>query len=333
MKESKCKPPSSSFHLLGLHWAISGPLLEIHPGKERVQRLTSAIQEHLGDAAASLAGKLQFATSWTFGSVGRALLRPLQQHFTSALSPVLGSALVSWLGILPQLRPARVALGLSASQTKPALVYADAFFDLPQGRTQTQQRLLDNTPFQLLKGLTNGWGAAVVLPTGERWTFGGSVPVEVLASAVSTKAYIFWLELIAQILTLCVLARRLPAHTVCFVDNQGAEHVLRRGWAKDCRLNDLLGGFWCWASLRDWDSTFLRVASAANLSDGPSRDSWEEVQSLGFTRLPIDFQGAWQLLLRAQNKRSAATLRCLVDFFCCGTDSGAVKGWCSARRP
>ena len=57
--------------------------------------------------AAKLAGKLNFITSWVFGQVGKALLRPLcsRQHGlpgSSALSKPLRLALVEIQGVLPE---------------------------------------------------------------------------------------------------------------------------------------------------------------------------------------------------------------------------------------
>ena len=107
MKESKSKPPSAKQTLLGLEWEISPSEVIISPGSERISQVLQLIEQHLqkgviaADKAASLTGKLQFVAGWSFGHVGRALLRPLyaRQYSVQAeatkLSPGLKAALLA----------------------------------------------------------------------------------------------------------------------------------------------------------------------------------------------------------------------------------------------
>ena len=101
----------------------------------------------------------------------------------------------------------------------------------------------------------NGWGA-VFLAGDVRQAFRSQVPL--LAQSAPTKAYIFWLEAIAQVLSvICV--------------QPFAEHALQKGYSKDAKFTKLLGAFWSWVAAESLSLSFHRVASAANSSDGISR--------------------------------------------------------------
>ena len=64
------------------------------------------------------------------------------------------------------------------------------------------------------------------------------------AAAATTRAFIFWLEAMAQIACLMIASQVLSGDVVCFVDNCASEHALRKGYSKDPALTNLLGWFW-----------------------------------------------------------------------------------------
>ena len=116
------------------------------------------------------------------------------------------------------------------------------------------------------------------------------VPVTSLAKVAPSKAFIYWLEMMAQILSIAVVAPHVHGHLVCFVDNTAAEHALRKGCSKDEAFTKTLACFWAWVADNNLQLSFHRVTSAANLSDGVSRGSWKEADSFGCQRVCPKFE-------------------------------------------
>ena len=102
-----------------------------------------------------------------------------------------------------------------------------------------------------------------------------------LAHLASSRAYIFWLEALAQVLSLLTVSRLLETYAMCWVDNTSAEHALHKGYSKDLRLSAVIGGFWTWVASRSLSISFHRVPSSENLSDGISRGDLTEVRAIG----------------------------------------------------
>ena len=98
-------------------------------------------------------------------------------------------------------------------------LYADAFVTLHGVRRTANKWLQDLPPLQELSQSTNGFGALVAISGRQPVGFRGEVPVEVLADLASSRAHIFWLEALAQVLSLAAVA-----HVCCWVDNTAAEH-------------------------------------------------------------------------------------------------------------
>ena len=82
--------------------------------------------------------------------------------------------------------------------------------------------------FSVLQGSVNGLGGVFFGVDGTRLAFRTEVPKSFLQIAVTTKAYIYWLEALAQPLSLAVIANVLSDMVVCFVDNVASEHALRK---------------------------------------------------------------------------------------------------------
>ena len=122
---------------------------------------------------------------------------------------------------------------------------------------------------------TNGWGE-VFLAGEVRKAFRSQVPVSLFTSAACpTKAYIFWLEAIAQVLSELYFQPFVQGHLVCVVDNVATEHALQKGYSKDAKFTNLLGAFCGWVASKSPSLSFHRVTSAANVSDGISRSKRE----------------------------------------------------------
>ena len=58
------------------------------------------------------------------------------------------------------------------------------------------------------------------------------------------KAFIYFLEAIAPLITLLLMKSRLAAYVILFVDNQAALAALQKGYGKDEHINNLVSVFW-----------------------------------------------------------------------------------------
>ena len=309
MKKAKEKPPAAQQTLLGVEWSVGNECVLASAGSERIRKIQLLISQILASGemsqqmAAKLAGKLGFVTSWVFGQVGKALLKPLyaRQHGlpgSSALSKSMRVALLEIQGVLPLLKPVQIPLQVGSQSV--SILYADAFITL-SGVRRTARKWLSNCPsLSLLKDSENGWGALFFGSTGIRRAFQSKVPVDSLAKVVQSKAFIYWLEMMAQILSIAVIAPHVQGHLVCFVDNTAAEHALRKGYSKDESFTKTLACFWAWVADKNLQLSFHRVTSAANLSDGISRGNWDDAEAFGCQRLCPQFERVYKFFLAVQ---------------------------------
>ena len=129
------------------------------------------------------------------------------------------------------------------------------------------------------------------------------------------KAFIFWLEMLAQVLSVLVVAAQVRGHVLCFVDNSAAEHALQKGFSKDSFFTKVLGCFARVLASKSIALSFHRVSSAANASDGVSRDDWSSLAaSLGCVRQDFDFTSAYDWLRRLSELPEDALFTTFVKF-------------------
>ena len=178
------------------------------------------------------------------------------------------------------------------------VLYADAHITLSGSVRAANRWLKEGVPHSVLKGSTNGWGAVFFSPTGERVAFRSEVPQDVLEKTATSKAFIFWLEMLAQVLSVLAVASQVRGHVLCFVDNSAAEHALQKGFSKDGMFTKVLGCFARFLASKSIALSFHRVSSAANASDGVSRDDWSLASTLGCVRQELEFAKAYAWLRR-----------------------------------
>ena len=101
----------------------------------------------------------------------------------------------------------------------------------------------EEPPLQELRTSINGLGAVFAAPGRRPVIFRGEVPTFVLADLASARAYIFWLEALAQVLSLLTVSKLVRVHVVCWIDNTSAEDALNKGYSKYLRLSAVIGSF------------------------------------------------------------------------------------------
>ncbi|CAE7632255.1 unnamed protein product [Symbiodinium sp. CCMP2592] len=308
MKEEKPKEPRFAQTLLGIEWTLTAEAIFASPGARRVTKLVETITDFLtsGRMSASecsqLTGKLCFTCTWVFNHVGRMLLQPLyhRQHNgspgSSPLTPRLQQALHQLRDLLPRLQPRRFAIAPPERRRPVAHLYADAFLTVHGVRRVANKWLPELPTAQELSTATNGFGAIVFVPGRRPLGFRGEVPSTVLANLAASRAYIFWLEALAQLVELATICDLVETHVCCWVDNTAAEHALNKGYSKDLRLSALIGAFWVWAASRSLSVSFHRVSSEENVSDGISRGDLSDLQFAQGQFYEVSFKEVWPLL-------------------------------------
>jgi hypothetical protein len=306
-KPSKAQPPLGTQRVQGV-WISAQPAgVQLAPDPQRVHRLRHALataieQDSLpADVAQRLVGKLGFLTQSIFGNLGKAAMAPLysraaaQGEAGSSLNGPLRSALLCLQHILGDLRPAIIPW--PGSSTLTAVLYADAYFQMGDQKFSPQ-----TAPAQLRgaanQNLTNGWGFVLRLGDCVLYDF-GTIPPAVLRVFCSRRAFIYFLEIAAQLLPLIAFASQLPAFWVAFIDNAAGEGALRKGWGRGPPINGLLAMFSALSSRLGWHPHFERVKSEDNISDKVSRQDFSQAEALGWTRVSIPIADILDVMVMA----------------------------------
>ena len=116
------------------------------------------------------------------------------------------------------------------------------------------------------------------------------------------QAFIYVLEIFAQLMAIIVFAKRLPQLWIAWIDNTAGEAALRKGYGKDPHVNGILASFWALAARQAWSPEFSRVSSAANMSDVVSRGDLRHARNkMGWSQLQIPTDDVIAILARVSN--------------------------------
>ncbi len=140
--------------------------------------------------------------SHLFGRVGRAPLRALydKAHTTaSTLNTHTRTAIISLREILSHCLPRTVPLQPHPIPT--TIIYTDAFFSDGQRQFRNSDFEEDDYKPDFDFDYTNGWAAVIFQPNSKPFIIYGSVPRKILQRFASNKAYIYFLEAWAAIIT------------------------------------------------------------------------------------------------------------------------------------
>ena len=135
----------------------------------------------------------------------------------------------------------------------------------------------------------------------------GVIKPEHLAPFAARKAFIYVLEIVAQVLPLVTFARRLGPFWIAFIDNVAGQFALMKGYGKDPSVNGILASFWGLASDQQWAPDFHRVPSESNVSDAISRGDDSRARAEGWTRVATPVDDIMDVLGRAASD---------IDFAC-----------------
>ena len=293
-KKSKAQPPANEHVVQGVTFHIDEHGVTLSPTPRRVEKILAQLRRALHDDSLSpddasrLAGRVAFLTQSVFGAVARAATKAIYARAADtaawsndSLSPGLAAALKTLVNILPTTRPRFVPF--NADQLAMAVLYADAFFTDGERRHKAGHVPdgMNPSPHQRA---ANGWG--YVLRIGDRVFYDhGVVPPWFVKLFAARRAYIYMLEVFAQIIAFAAFAKLMPPTIVAFIDNTAGQAALTKGYGKDAAVNGMISAFWTLAARRGWFVEFERVPSKANVADAVSRDDFTRARREGWIRV------------------------------------------------
>ena len=252
--------------------------------RERCDRLASAVEAVLDSGvcfdgeSSSLSGRLGFASQWSHGRFGRALMGPLYAHDASAaptISTALRGALRVWLEILLVGLPRRRVYLQQARRRPTVKVWTDAAWE-PSERNPAYVAFVVFFPAE--RGQQ------------ERWVYGHApVPAEVMDRFVARKQYIGQLELLAAVAVYWSVPELRGRDVIHWIDNQGAIAALVKGYSRAPDSVQILHAFVVFTMALGLAIWFEYVPSAANIADLPSRLDFVLLQSMGAVEVPFIF--------------------------------------------
>ena len=228
--------------------------------------------------------KRSFTATHLFGRVGRSALRALYDEAfsnTDNLNTQTQSAIWALMNILQHCSPRRSAL--RPTHTKHTIIYTDAFYTDGDRKIRLHQVLDDPDSIKPSAEMPNGWAAVIFHPDSHiPLVFNGTVPPKLLKHFASNKAFIYFLEAWAAIITPVLVRPLLPETYIQLCDNDAATHAIIKGSGKHMPLNNLIGSHWTWHNRQNLRRILHRVPTHANIADPFSREDFSIAKQLGW---------------------------------------------------
>ena len=177
------------------------------------------------------------------------------------------------------LSPRRIPLRPTPDQH--TIIYTDFFYKDGDRQLRLHQLLEDPDLIKPSSETTNGWAAVVFHPHSTKpLAFNGAVPPRLLKHFASNKAFIYFLEAWAAIITPVLVQPLLTPTYIQLCDDDAATHPIIKGSGKHMPLNNLLGAHWTWHNRHSLKQTLHRVPTHANIADPFSREDFSIAKQL-----------------------------------------------------
>ncbi len=96
----------------------------------------------------------------------------------------------------------------------------------------------------------------------EGYMLRGEISPDIVAAFCETRAYIYFLEALAQIIPVLVAKEYSSQYYISFIDNEAAKHAFVRGYGSVIAVNQLMQEFWSECDTQQLHIWFERVSSA-----------------------------------------------------------------------
>jgi hypothetical protein len=117
-----------------------------------------------------------------------------------------------------------------------------------------------------------------------------SVPLEAARRWLPRQQQIALAELLAPVAAIHLCPHLLQnQHVILWLDNSNALSALVKGYSEKLDITELAGTFWINSARLSISWWLDRVSSAANLSVGPSRQSYSLMQKIGGISEPLSW--------------------------------------------
>eukprot|EP00438_Fugacium_kawagutii_P028772 Skav212378 [mRNA] locus=scaffold1983:157653:159377:+ [translate_table: standard] len=340
MKEVKARYPSQQQKILGVQMTISDENIIIAPQEDRVRRTCDSLRRALladwltPEEAQRIAGKLVFLTSTLFGQLGRAALKPFYGRSqgvscgreVNKLNTPLRHAILFLLKLFAEIQPRVVPVRV---HQPPAVLYTDAFFVM-KGRVLKpgSDDIPTSWPTSLSPSFDNGLGLVFhnhCRPTFSHWR----VPAFVLKAYCSRKAFIYFLEVLAQLVATLLIIKSDVTLLVSFIDNAPGRHALLRGYCNDPCICRLLAVYWRLVARAGLHIHMDWVPSSLNISDKVSRQDFSEMDFLQASWLQLQLDDLWNILVRVAACDEYAYGSAVDDLFGLQISTGSICPACT----
>ena len=218
--------------MLGVFIQITNAGVQLTPCPDRVKKIIQMLDHALEtgqlspSVAQKVAGKINFLNTALFGHAGAAALHcvytrsagiDVRSRSEFTLSKPLRTSLIFLRSLLSDICPRWLPFHRSGPQV---VVYTDAFFQLGDLKVSPHDTRIPHhwSPPQK-QPLINGWG--VVIRIDDRTMYAmGSISDKVLRRFGTRKAFIYFLEIVAQVIVVVFFRSVLPSFWLSFIDNQ-----------------------------------------------------------------------------------------------------------------
>eukprot|EP00435_Cladocopium_sp_Y103_P058746 s29_g20.t1 len=284
--------PATTHKIQGVVMTIDKESFTLSPDPQRIQKVITQLKEiklqndvH-PEEAMRLAGKIQFMTETMAGQVMKSCLKPLYQRAYHGdqhgpLNEALQDAIDTMIHLLQNIQPKIVRFHFET----PAVLYADAYFQAGDQKIRISQAPDHKWDCDANNLLTNGWGFVLHTQKGTFYA-NGSIPGHMLGRFTERNAFIYALEIMAQMIAIITTRHLLENSSIwCWIDNEPGRTALRKGCGRDRKVNRLLAALWTYITKEGLDPHWRRVCSAANIADAVSRGDLELARKMGWTQI------------------------------------------------
>ena len=141
----------------------------------------------------------------------------------------------------------------------------------------------------------------------------GVVPPWFLQKFSARRAFIYMLEIFAQMVAFVAFSSQLPGAVTAFIDNTAGQAALTKGYGS------LLAAFWAMAAKQGTSVQFRQVPSKANVADAVSRDDFSHARREGWIRVQTPASEIMHILAKSVDDLLYAVDAAALDLVSCST--------------
>ena len=143
----------------------------------------------------------------------------------------------------------------------------------------------------------NGWGFVIHF-AGRTIHSAGRIPAKTLKRFCSRKAFIYFLEVTAQLIAFLAMKQFNNQLVLSFIDNTSGLFALQKGYCRDPAICNIVAVTWRLIAHLQWQLHLEWVSSDNNISDCVSRHDFGPMDRLGSKYQPTSLNSLFKILDR-----------------------------------